>query len=222
MGTSRHLGQRSHRYKKSVESKERKRQMKREDAKANLIALGVAEPTEEQITNYLNQLEGETNGLKTKLSKAEKDAQNVADLQKQLKALEDAKLTDEEKAEKLAKEKDDLVAQLQGEVKSMQLRSQLAEKGITGDDADKLIASFNGGSLDVELLGNIISNRETEAAKKKEQEIAKQSTNPGGGTAGGTGGDSDKGYDENAVNSVISSMVGSGEKSTTEIIGNYL
>lgn len=196
--------------------------MKREDAKANLIALGVAEPTEEQITNYLNQLEGETNGLKTKLSKAEKDAQNVADLQKQLKALEDAKLTDEEKAEKLAKEKDDLVAQLQGEVKSMQLRSQLAEKGITGDDADKLIASFNGGSLDVELLGNIISNRETEAAKKKEQEIAKQSTNPGGGTAGGTGGDSDKGYDENAVNSVISSMVGSGEKSTTEIIGNYL
>ena len=196
--------------------------MKREEAKANLVALGVAEPTEEQITNYLNQLESETNGLKTKLSKAEKDAQNVADLQKQLKALEDAKLTDEEKAAKAAQEKDDLVAQLQGEVKSMQLRSQLAEKGITGEDADKLIASFNGGSLDVELLGNIIANRETEAAKKKEQEIAKGSTNPGGsGSAGGNGGD-DKGYDENVVNSVVSSMVGSGEKSTTDIIGNYL
>lgn len=195
--------------------------MKREEAKANLVALGVTDPTEEQITNYLNQLEGETNGLKTKLSKAEKDAQNVAELQKQLKALEDAKLTDEEKAAKDAKEKDDLVAQLQGEVKAMKLRSQLAEKGITGEDADKLITSFNGGLLDVELLGNIIANRETEAAKKKEQEIAKGSTNPGGGSAGGND-DTNKGYDENVVNAVVSSMVGGGEKATTDIVGSYL
>lgn len=195
--------------------------MTRNEAKANLVALGVAEPTDEQITNYLNQLEGETNGLKTKLSKAEKDAQNVAELQKQLKALEDAKLTDEEKAAKDAKAKDDLVAQLQSQVKAMELRSQLAEKGITGEDADKLITSFNNGSLDVELLGNIISAKETAAAKKKEEEIAKGSTNPGGGSTGGND-DTNKGYDENVVNSVVSSMVGGGEKATTDIIGNYL
>ncbi len=195
--------------------------MKREEAKANLVALGVAEPTDEQITNYLNQLEGETNGLKTKLSKAEKDAQNVAELQKQLKALEDAKLTDEEKAAKDAKAKDDLVAQLQSQVKAMELRSQLADKGITGEDADKLITSFNNGSLDVELLGNIISAKETAAAKKKEEEIAKGSTNPGGGSTGGND-DTNKGYDENVVNSVVSSMIGGGEKATTDIIGNYL
>jgi len=206
---------------KSVKSKKGKRQMKREEAKANLVALGVAEPTDEQITNYLNQLEGETNGLKTKLSKAEKDAQNVAELQKQLKALEDAKLTDEEKAAKDAKAKDDLVAQLQSQVKAMELRSQLADKGITGEDADKLITSFNNGSLDVELLGNIISAKETAAAKKKEEEIAKGSTNPGGGSTGGND-DTNKGYDENVVNSVVSSMIGGGEKATTDIIGNYL
>ena len=29
--------------------------MKREEAKQNLIALGIEEPTEAQITNYLNQ-----------------------------------------------------------------------------------------------------------------------------------------------------------------------
>ena len=51
--------------------------MKREEAKANLIALGVADPTEEQISNYLNQLEGETNGLKTQLSNAQKDADEI-------------------------------------------------------------------------------------------------------------------------------------------------
>lgn len=166
--------------------------MTRNEAKANLVALGVAEPTDEQITNYLNQLEGETNGLKTKLSKAEKDAQNVAELQKQLKALEDAKLTDEEKAAKESQEKDDLVAQLQSQVKAMELRSQLAEKGITGEEADKLITSFNSGSLDVELLGNIIANRESEAAKKKEEEIANKSTNPGGGGSAGSGDNPDE------------------------------
>lgn len=196
--------------------------MTRAEAKANLEKLGFTEVTDEQITNYLNQIESETNGLKTKLSKAEKDAQNVADLQKQLKDLQDSKLTDEEKAAKEAKEKDDLVTQLQGQVKSMQLRTQLAEKGITGEDADKLIESFNGGSLDVELLGNIIATREADAAKKKEEEIAKSSTNPGGSGSAGGSDDKDKGYDENVVNSVVTSIVGGGDKSTADIIGNYV
>ena len=30
--------------------------MTREQAKANLVACGIEEPTEEQITNYLNQV----------------------------------------------------------------------------------------------------------------------------------------------------------------------
>ena len=34
--------------------------MTREQAKQNLIAIGVAEPTDEQVSNYLNQVNGET------------------------------------------------------------------------------------------------------------------------------------------------------------------
>ena len=34
--------------------------MTREQAKQNLIALGVAEPTDEQVSNYPNQVNGET------------------------------------------------------------------------------------------------------------------------------------------------------------------
>ena len=196
--------------------------MTRQDAKANLEKLGFTDVTDEQITNYLNQLESETNGLKTKLSKAEKDAQNVADLQKQLKELQDSKLTEEERAEKAKVEKEQEIASLNAKVKAMELRTQLAEKGITGDDADKLIESFGGGSLDVELLGKIITERETNAAKKKEEEIANRSTNPGGGGSAGDEKDIDKGYDENIVNSVVASMVNVGEKSTNEIIDNYL
>lgn len=196
--------------------------MTRNEAKANLEKLGFTDVTDEQITSYLNQLEGETNGLKTKLSKAEKDAQNVAELQKQLKELQDSKLTEEEKAEKAKVEKEQEIASLNAKVKAMELRTQLADKGITGEDADKLIESFGGGSLDVELLGKIITERETNAAKKKEEEIANRSTNPGGGSSAGDEKDIDKGYDENVVNSVVSSMVNIGEKSTSDIIDSYL
>ena len=34
--------------------------MTREQAKQNLISIGVAEPTDEQISSYLNQVNGET------------------------------------------------------------------------------------------------------------------------------------------------------------------
>ena len=166
--------------------------MTRQQAKANLEKLGFAEVTDEMVTNYLNQLDGETNGLKTKLAQAEKDALNVKDLQEKIKELEDSKLTDEEKAAKATEEAQKTIIDLQNKVVAMELKTQLAEIGITGEDADKLIENSNGGSLDVALLGTIISNRETEAAKKKEQEIADKSTNPNGGSAGGEGGGDDK------------------------------
>lgn len=38
--------------------------MTREQAKKNLIALGVAEPTDEQVTNYLNQHNGEVRSIR--------------------------------------------------------------------------------------------------------------------------------------------------------------
>lgn len=171
--------------------------MKREEARANLVALGVTEPTEEQITNYLNQFASETNSLKTQVAEAQKNAQNVEDLKKQLKDLQDSKLTDEERAEKEQKEKDDKILELENQVKAMELKGKLAEQGITGEDADKLIASSNGGSLDVELLGQIIKSKEEAAAKSKEEEIAKGSTNPGGGNGGSAGkdGEDDKPVD---------------------------
>ena len=192
--------------------------MTRESAKANLIALGVAEPTEEQISNYLNQFGDETKGLKTQLANAEKNAQNVADLQKQLKDLQDSKLTDEEKIAKEQQEKEQRIADLETKLRNTELKSQLATNGIVGEDADKLIESLNGGSFDVALLGQIISTRETEAAKKKEEEIAKAGGNPGGGNLGGN--DDNKEYDEKLVDSIVSS-IGGGE-SNADLIGKYL
>lgn len=43
--------------------------MSREQAKKNLISFGIEEPSEEQITNYLNQVNGETQKEKEKAEK---------------------------------------------------------------------------------------------------------------------------------------------------------
>lgn len=40
--------------------------MTREQAKQNLISIGISEPTDEQVSNYLNQLNGETKKEKDK------------------------------------------------------------------------------------------------------------------------------------------------------------
>ena len=72
----------------------------REQAKENLKTLGVAEPTEEQVTNYLNQVGGETQKEKELANKYKTDALKVADLQKKLDELNDANLSEIEKANK--------------------------------------------------------------------------------------------------------------------------
>lgn len=159
--------------------------MTRLEAKANLEALGLTEVTDEMITNYLNQVNGETKKYSDKVAQGKIDAEKVADLQAKLEAIENQNLSDIEKANKDTERANQTIADLQSQIKGMQLKTSLAEKGIIGEEADKLIASIGSGSLDVELLGQIISNRETLAAQAKEKEIADNSTNPGGGSAGG-------------------------------------
>ena len=48
--------------------------MTREQAKQNLISIGVADPTDEQITNYLNQVNGETQKEKDKAAEYKEKA----------------------------------------------------------------------------------------------------------------------------------------------------
>ena len=51
--------------------------MTREQAKQNLIAIGVAEPTDEQVSNYLNQVNGETKKEKARADR-HKDKHDTA------------------------------------------------------------------------------------------------------------------------------------------------
>ena len=161
--------------------------MTREQAKANLVKLGIAEPSEQDISNYLDQVNGETNRERARADQYKSDASKVGELQKQLDALNAQNMTDLEKAnaerDKALKD----VADVKKQLAHMQTLNALAEKGITGDDAKNLIK--DDGSLDFDTLGKILTDRETAAAAAKEKELLKTTPNPGGGGNGGSGSD---------------------------------
>lgn len=188
--------------------------MTREQAKANLVSVGIENPTEEQVTNYLNQISGETKRANDRADKYKADAEKMLDLQKQLDEISNQNLSDIEKANKATDEANSKVAELESTIKKMELKTKLAEKGIIGEQADKLLEGLSGGSIDVEILGQIISDREKAAATAKETEIANGSTNPGGGSNNNGGGE------KSLAEKMVSEIYGA-KKQDNNILSNY-
>lgn len=193
--------------------------MTREQAKQNLIGFGIEEPTSEQITNYLNQIGSETQAYKEKLNATKTDKETIAQLQAQLDEINAQNMTDIEKANADKQKALDTVAELTQKVATMELKNKFAEKGITGETADKLLASLGGGNIDVDVLGQIISDRESAAAIKKEQEIAGQTTNPNGGKQKEVG--SEKTEAENLATGIGKSLA-EAAKTSNDIVSAYL
>ena len=158
--------------------------MTREQAKQNLIAIGVAEPTDEQVSNYLNQVNGETKKEKDRADGYKAKADTADDLQKQLDELQAGNLTELEKANKALDTANKQIAELQKNNAIRDLREKaMTDFEITAEQAKTVVKE--DGSFDTAELGKIMSEKVTAAAKAAEQKIAKGSTKPGGGTAGG-------------------------------------
>jgi membrane-associated HD superfamily phosphohydrolase len=158
--------------------------MTREQAKQNLIVIGVAEPTDEQVSNYLNQVNGETKKEKERADGYKAKADAADGLQKQLDELQAGNLTELEKANKALDTANQQIAELQKNNAIRDLREKaMTDFKVTAEQAKTIVKE--DGSFDTAELGKIMSEKETAAAQAKEQEIAKGSTNPGGGTAGG-------------------------------------
>ena len=175
--------------------------MTREQAKQNLISIGVAEPTDEQISSYLNQVNGETQKEKEKANQYKAKAEKADELQTQLDEIEAGNLTEVEKVNKDLEAANNLIAKLQ---KDNAVRDQreaaMTNFKITAEQAKAVVK--DDGSLDYTELGKIMSEKETAAAQAKEQEIAKHQDIPGGG--GKKGGADNKTNAEKIAESLIS------------------
>jgi len=152
--------------------------MTRDDARKNLVACGVSEPTDEQITSYLNQVNGAIKSEKDRADKYKEEASHVSDLQKQLDEINSKGLSDVERANKATEEALKKVAELEKNIKTMQTQKQLAELGIVGETAEKLFDA--DGNVDFSVFGQILSETKKNAATAKEKELAGNAGNPGG------------------------------------------
>ena len=156
--------------------------MTREEARQNLVALGIEEPSEAQVTNYLNQFHSNRPNPQPTPQPTPAPQQNPTPDPK-------PNPDDGGELETLRNQ----IAQLQKENVQKDIRAYAAEKGLTGEQAESVLAGFqtdlDAAKKAIDSIAQIISDKETAAATAKEQELLKDTPNPGGGTGGGTGGD---------------------------------
>lgn len=192
--------------------------MTREEARKNLVACGVAEPTEEQITNYLNQVNGAVKSERDRADKLKSEADKVTELQKQLDEINSKGLSDVEKANRETEVANKRIAELEKSIKTMQTQKQLAELGIVGESAEKFFDA--DGNVDFSVLGQILSDTKSKSAAEKEAELASKAGNPGGNGNSGQSGD-EKTVAEKFAES-YAKRISENNKATNDALASYL
>lgn len=149
--------------------------MKREE----LIAMGISEENVEKIiADYGSAVQRE----QAKATELKAKADSADELQKKLDEMEAGNLTELEKANKALETANQQIADMQKKNAIRDQRSALMEKLKINAEQAKSVVKDNG-SLDYDALGKITAEKETAAAQAKEQEIANNSANPGGGNS---------------------------------------
>lgn len=179
--------------------------MTREQAKQVLIGMGIEEPSDEQVTKYLDSVTGEVKKEKDKNTSLKEKADKTEALQKELDELKQQNMTDAEKAElehqkeKAANEKrisdlETALANSQKEALTGKITSIFASAGMKGDAYAGAIKAFSVLPAEDALneaqsfVDGISTENKTalETAKAAwEKEVLENTPNPGGGTNGG-------------------------------------
>lgn len=148
--------------------------MTRAQAKEKLVAMGIAEPTEEQITALLNTISGETNSIREQLNTANQQSANAQELQTKL----------DDVTKKLA---DMTRSNIKAQVKAIFATGNLAEDDykdfIDGFITDDEEASKARATAFVKTL-----NAQRTNAKDSAKEEILDNTKGLGGNGGGNGG----------------------------------
>ena len=153
--------------------------MTREEARLNLVALGIEEPTDAQVTNYLNQFHSNRNPNPTPTPTPQPTPSPNP-----TPSPEPTPANDEELANMRRQ-----IEGLQRENARKDILAYAVSKGLTGEQVQKVLNAFtdnvDAAKSAIDSIGQIISENRESAARAKEQEIAGNAGNPGGGNGGG-------------------------------------
>lgn len=181
--------------------------MTREEARQNLVALGIEEPSEAQVTNYLNQFHSNR-------PNPQPTPQPTPAPQTNPTPEPTPNPDDGGELETLRNQ----IAQLQKENVQKDIRAYAAEKGLTGEQAESVLAGFQtdlkAAKKAIDSIAQIISDKETAAATAKEQELLKGTPNPGGGTGGKD--------EKSTAEKLVLKMCGSEQKQENSVLSHYI
>lgn len=156
--------------------------MTREEARQNLVALGIEEPSEAQVTNYLNQFHSNRPNPQPTPQPTPAPQPNHT-----------TEPTPNPEPDDNTRALQERIEQLERENVQKDIRAYAAEKGLTGEQAESVLAGFQtdleAAKKAIDSIAQIISDKETAAATAKEQELLKGTPNPGGGNGGNPGSD---------------------------------
>ena len=175
--------------------------MTREQAKQVLIGMGIEEPSDEQVSKYLDSVTGEVKKEKDKNALLQEKVNKAADLEKELEELKQQNMTDAEKAElerqkeKAANEKrisdlESALATSQREALTGKITSIFANAGMQGDAYAGAIKAFSNMNKEdalkeaqtfVDGISEVNKTTLDTAKAAWEKEILENTPNPGGG-----------------------------------------
>lgn len=160
--------------------------MKRED----LTALGLTDEQIEKIiaenSKDIQNANKNADKYKAELESLKESAANAEELQKKIEEIEQSKMTETEKIAKELEKANQRVADLEklGTIRD-QREAAITKFHVTAEQAKQIVK--DDGTMDYDILGQIIADKESAAALAKEQEIANLSANPGGQGANSSG-----------------------------------
>ena len=197
--------------------------MTRAECKQKLIDLGIAEPTEENITTYLDSITAETKKEKDKADKLNEQADKATELQKQLDEINEKGLSEAEKANKALEEANKKITELTSNTFKSEAKAILSKAGLEDADVDILIPGMVAGLEKVEdvqaranaYVGAIGKVRENAIKEKEKKDL------DGTGTPGGNPGGDDKKTEAAKYAEGLVKTNSSESKGSDAIIGNY-
>lgn len=161
--------------------------MTRAEAKQKLIEIGVAEPTEEQITNLLDSVSDETKKEKERADKLKEKADKADELQGQLDDLQTQGLSDAEKANKALDEANKKISELTANTFKSEAKAILKGSGLEDADIEVLLPGMVAGLEKVEDVQertnayvNAMNKVRDNAIKEHEKDVLDGTETPGG------------------------------------------
>lgn len=122
--------------------------MKREEAKQKLIDLGIAEPTEEQISSLLDSVTAETRSEKARADRYKADADKKKELEQQLADLQNQNLTDVEKQQKENEKLQQQIKELTESNLRTEAKAILTKAGLPDEDVETLLPGMIADNLE--------------------------------------------------------------------------